>query len=721
MSRWAFSYTRLNIHLAAAAAAAGGCIVVDSTRAGKRFPDSFTTTVRTHHDFGFANVCFILRSATAQHVLRRKGGAWPLAKEVPIWCCLLNRLAAPTNDDSGTPSSASIGGERSSEKFEQGSCPRKENGNFWDTALHTPRWLSASEASQIEERMPGWIQGLGNAKEALSERLRSFLKKPLRAVWLSPESRLVERMLPACSAADLSFTPVICVSASKVIAPERHREHHSWIYLQGAGDDEEHWSSGITPEQFWANSERLIGLAKRGDRGAFEGVIAALITRNKKMNASSPCAGGTESRSGSGAARSEETPTGGGPSSTERHDGGEEPWQPGGPEVHAVLGATGLVVGSIAYAARNWASHGTDCSLLNLRSSDRRAAPLRAGCGGKGTNGRLCSCPGSPWRVMVTVPEIVLIYRPLHSFRTPGKKANPPRYWQKTVFPAALVFIASAVGDLRLPPARKGMATDQSAAVIHVQRHGEAAEPFVHEGPHVGEEAAASPDRNLPSCCGGKVGETSAVDTPDPARLEGAEGISSPAEADTRAIATSSAQPRLRQQCQAKRGGAGVTMGPVTAGKCLVVCPTGADASVVVCLCALVAFFPPGPQANTNTPSGNQNQQPQQQQLLSPSSRHALVADEADGGNSGLWLGGGGFSVLPRTAAGVVTKSQLRWRFLLMQQECPWAHPPRRSMQELNEYFMTPGEHSWWTLSDRYHLREADSLEPSDAVPPMHR
>lgn len=30
----------------------------------------------------------------------------------------------------------------------------------------------------------------------------------------------------------------------KVIMPERHREHHSWTYLQGAGDDEEHWSCG---------------------------------------------------------------------------------------------------------------------------------------------------------------------------------------------------------------------------------------------------------------------------------------------------------------------------------------------------------------------------------------------------------------------------------------------------------------------------------------------
>lgn len=45
LCRWAFSYTRLNMHLAAAASAAGGCIVVDSTRAGKRFPDSLTATV----------------------------------------------------------------------------------------------------------------------------------------------------------------------------------------------------------------------------------------------------------------------------------------------------------------------------------------------------------------------------------------------------------------------------------------------------------------------------------------------------------------------------------------------------------------------------------------------------------------------------------------------------------------------------------------------------
>ena len=55
-------------------------------------------------------------------------------------------------------------------------------------------------------------------RRRLWRRLRSFLKKPLRAVWLSPESRLVEGMLPACPPSDLAFTPVICVSASKARA-----------------------------------------------------------------------------------------------------------------------------------------------------------------------------------------------------------------------------------------------------------------------------------------------------------------------------------------------------------------------------------------------------------------------------------------------------------------------------------------------------------------------
>jgi hypothetical protein len=34
----------------------------------------------------------------------------------------------------------------------------------------------------------------------------------------------------------------------------------SWAYIQGAGDDEENWSLGLTPAGFWAHAERLLRL-----------------------------------------------------------------------------------------------------------------------------------------------------------------------------------------------------------------------------------------------------------------------------------------------------------------------------------------------------------------------------------------------------------------------------------------------------------------------------
>lgn len=87
--RWSFSYTRLNLHLAAAAASSGGCFVIDSTRSGKVFPDSFTATV-------------------------------------PIWCCVLNRLVARE---------ASVEGDGESSSSARETVPK-----LWDTALHVPRY-----------------------------------------------------------------------------------------------------------------------------------------------------------------------------------------------------------------------------------------------------------------------------------------------------------------------------------------------------------------------------------------------------------------------------------------------------------------------------------------------------------------------------------------------------------------------------------------------------
>eukprot|EP00752_Nemacystus_decipiens_P004789 g4357.t3 len=635
--RWAFSYTRLNMHLAAAAAASGGCIVVDSTRAGKRFPDSLTATV-------------------------------------PIWCCLLNRLAAAGNGEDG-----SLNGGRSCEEVARS----KEGceGNGWDTALHTPRWLSASEASQIEERIPGWIQGLGDARGPLTTRLRSFLRKPLRAVWLNPESRLVDGMIPASPTAGLSFTPVVCVSASK----------------------------------FWANSERLVGLANGGDRSAFEAATTALMARTKKAVSAAPPApagvsaddGGAHPRRGVGESAGRNSD----PRSAEGakgHRGMEEdPWQPGGPDLHAVLCSTGLIVGSLAYAADNWASQGENCSLLNL--SDQ-AFPEK-----------LAKATAGPSR------------RYLHIPLKEGKKANPPRYWQTKVFPAALSFIAAAIGRAPSREHEEVPASSQAQDRLDGRRpspgckRASTAQPSAVSAA-AGDESASEGDKQEDGTTSGG-GDL-------PSRMERMAVAAVPEESRSCATRACSSEPpagqadnaqfrlaRRRQQeqrhqhhqqqrRQSREGVVGMTGAPRR--KCLVVCPTGAEASVIVCLCALVAFFPPSSTttgATNRTASAGDRDQPHQSSPLS--SAKALTAGEtADDGDVGQYFGGGSFSLLRRrsapaetsaatTADVAVTKAQLRWRFLLVQQECPWARPPRRLMQELNEYFMTPGEHSWWTLSDR--------------------
>lgn len=60
--QWSFSTRRLNLHLLEVVAESGGCVVVDSTRRGKRMPDA-------------------------------------LSKTVPVWCCVVNRVLWPEREE----------------------------------------------------------------------------------------------------------------------------------------------------------------------------------------------------------------------------------------------------------------------------------------------------------------------------------------------------------------------------------------------------------------------------------------------------------------------------------------------------------------------------------------------------------------------------------------------------------------------------------------------
>ncbi|KAF9268465.1 initiator tRNA phosphoribosyl transferase [Marasmius fiardii PR-910] len=125
-SNWKFNLRRPNLHLLPVISEAGGIILVDSTRAGKRIPDS-------------------------------------LSKTVPIWCAVINRAVVS--------------------RFPELCMEDTGNGN-WDTVLHTPPLaVSKQEHKQIESLLDEWAEGLIKSSYALPK-----LPKPIRPIWITPTS-----------------------------------------------------------------------------------------------------------------------------------------------------------------------------------------------------------------------------------------------------------------------------------------------------------------------------------------------------------------------------------------------------------------------------------------------------------------------------------------------------------------------------------------------------
>lgn len=214
-NQWKFSTRRLNLHLPPLLCSrdadspekkSGGCILVDSTRRGKRMPDA-------------------------------------LSKTVPLWCCVLNRALFPAGEGS-----------------------RDEAAQKDTQTLYTPPGVvSASEHSQMLARVPGYVENLNGLgvfrlgddlkSDPIAWRQKTLPNgKPLRPVWVTPD-------MPWPDVEDLRdrFNVVLCCTSSRVPATgEDGEEGEEADYIQGAADDTENWAHNLTPELFWKNSKKLL-------------------------------------------------------------------------------------------------------------------------------------------------------------------------------------------------------------------------------------------------------------------------------------------------------------------------------------------------------------------------------------------------------------------------------------------------------------------------------
>ncbi|KAF4582166.1 tRNA A64-2'-O-ribosylphosphate transferase [Ophiocordyceps camponoti-floridani] len=91
------------------------------------------------------------------------------------------------------------------------------------------------------------------------------LSKPLRPLWIGPDSPL-----PGPGPIFEDYTPVVCCSASRV----EDEGERTVGYVQGAADDAENWSLGLTPSIFWRNVDALLAASDTD----LPSLIATLMT-----------------------------------------------------------------------------------------------------------------------------------------------------------------------------------------------------------------------------------------------------------------------------------------------------------------------------------------------------------------------------------------------------------------------------------------------------------
>ncbi|KAI4237968.1 MAG: hypothetical protein LQ349_001429 [Xanthoria aureola] len=151
----------------------------------------------------------------------RRGKSMPdaLSKTIPIWCAVMNRLLF---GDQGQ-----------------------------DLRLHTPVTVVApSEQSQIESRLDEFVSDAKRLQLDTSA-LRQMLSGPLRPLFVTPDHPFAE--LP--SQAHAPYHPIICLTSSHRVHDAENSKND---YIQGAGDDSESWSQGLTPSLFWQHKDTLM-------------------------------------------------------------------------------------------------------------------------------------------------------------------------------------------------------------------------------------------------------------------------------------------------------------------------------------------------------------------------------------------------------------------------------------------------------------------------------
>lgn len=192
-------------------------------------------------------------------ILNKKGGAFlvdssvrkllpdSFSRTIPIWACVLNRIAIRYRQELLNPL-------------------LPDQATSWDTNLHTPASIvSPKEHLEISNLIDSRVELLYQSKALVDP--EGFLKlmiKPIRAIWVSNERELQDTHRNKLQLND--FLVMICCNPSFYLSDDS-KSHVQWMshhtragdsdtntagyyYTPGAADDQETWARRLTPELF---------------------------------------------------------------------------------------------------------------------------------------------------------------------------------------------------------------------------------------------------------------------------------------------------------------------------------------------------------------------------------------------------------------------------------------------------------------------------------------
>ena len=299
--QWHFSAARLNLTLAKHAIDKGGALIIDSTKQGKRFPDSFTATIPIW--------CAIINFIVLHRGERTHEGAEKRIEEFlhPEWIDKITRKRIVTKCASMALDLPSSAVELIATTISQ-ACQAQAFKEF------RPIWACPDEDGSIE-----WI---GNDAEALLEACtehKSEFLESCHTCHFSHGGRQMSRPVAYMTTGhNLDFTPLVLLSVSGArnsvnyasasgmgiavvedflgnvtldtevdraveSGDYTHSSVHSWEYVPGAGDDEESWAKGLTAGLFWEHTDFLLGGEEGEEVDAGCDANALLEYRVKKL------------------------------------------------------------------------------------------------------------------------------------------------------------------------------------------------------------------------------------------------------------------------------------------------------------------------------------------------------------------------------------------------------------------------------------------------------